>query len=295
MSFQEEKPPLLITSSPSEALLLRTKQARRGLLIYFLLLIPFSALFEGLILATQSIFIVLFLMWTPALASLATRLFLGEGFEDVSFRAGGRRTLQGIVLAILVPLGVCVVAYGSAWLTRLTPFQSFHASDSLTAFFSFAGKPSFSLMAGLTFLYLTPIELMTATGEEIGWRGYMLTRLIDAQVPRPVLVSGLIWSLWHWPLILLSPPVAGMPQVVTASIFLITITSLGCISARLRLETGSIWPSVFLHAAWNAFVVEIFDSLTRGTDTSLWTGEAGILVAFTMVVVAFILSRVSGE
>lgn len=31
-------------------------------------------------------------------------------------------------------------------------------------------------------------------GEEIGWRGYMLTRLIDAGVPRPVLVGSILWA-----------------------------------------------------------------------------------------------------
>src|SRR3712207_7188827 len=46
------------------------------------------------------------------------------------------------------------------------------------------------------------VGLVLAAGEEIGWRGYMLTRLIDAGVPRPVFASGLIWALWHVPLVL---------------------------------------------------------------------------------------------
>lgn len=39
-------------------------------------------------------------------------------------------------------------------------------------------------------------------GEEIGWRGYMLTRLVDSGIKAPILISGLIWGLWHAPLIL---------------------------------------------------------------------------------------------
>jgi membrane protease YdiL (CAAX protease family) len=72
-------------------------------------------------------------------------------------------------------------------------------------------------------------------------------------------------------------------------VFLVTITSLGCISASLRLKTGSIWPSIILHAAWNSILVEIADAFTRGTDTSLWTGEAGILVALTTTVIALLI------
>jgi hypothetical protein len=54
---------------------------------------------------------------------------------------------------------------------------------------------------------------MTAAGEEIGWRGYMLTRLVDAGIPRPVLASGLIWGLWHVPVVLaLATPRAHPPR-----------------------------------------------------------------------------------
>ena len=41
------------------------------------------------------------------------------------------------------------------------------------------------------------MSLILVPGEEIGWRGYMLTRLIAAGVPNAVLVSGVIWGLWH--------------------------------------------------------------------------------------------------
>lgn len=62
--------------------------ARRGLAIYFAILLPLSAVFEALmILGNLSWFWAL--MWTPAAASVVARLVLREGFADVSFRIGG--------------------------------------------------------------------------------------------------------------------------------------------------------------------------------------------------------------
>ena len=46
------------------------------------------------------------------------------------------------------------------------------------------------------------LEADMDAGEEIGWHGYMLTRLVDAGMAKPILTSGLIWGLWHVPLIL---------------------------------------------------------------------------------------------
>jgi uncharacterized protein len=45
------------------------------------------------------------------------------------------------------------------------------------------------------------LSCVSAAGEEIGWRGYMLTRLTEGGIRYPVLASGVIWGLWHVPLI----------------------------------------------------------------------------------------------
>jgi uncharacterized protein len=149
------------------------------------------------------------------------------------------------------------------------------------------------VLLALTATIGTIIGALSAAGEEIGWRGYMLTRLIDAGVPRPVLVSGLIWGLWHVPLILAGVYVAGSSPVVSAMLFMITATSFGFVFARMRLETGSIWPAIALHGAWNSIIQGAFDpvSMGIGAGATLWVGEAGILTALALVVAAVIFSR----
>jgi membrane protease YdiL (CAAX protease family) len=60
--------------------------------------------------------------------------------------------------------------------------------------------------------------------------------------------------------------------------------------ARLRLGTGSVWPAIALHSAWNAIIQSAFDPASKGAGAELWIGESGILVALTMILAAVIYS-----
>jgi uncharacterized protein len=256
------------------------KAARRGLAVYLGLVVVLSALFEGLIISTGVMGVWLLpLMCTPAAASVVARLVLREGFSDVSFRFGGLRTLPWYALGLGVPLAVGTLAYGAAWLTGLLGFQG--------------GAVAFLVGLASAATWMAVLGFLLTAGEEIGWRGYMLTRLIDAGVPRPVLASGLIWGLWHTPLILAGMYAAGSWPVVSTVLFMVQITSTGFVIARMRLETGSIWPAIAQHGAWNSIIQGPFDLATKssGAGATLWVGEEGILVAITMVVAAVIFSR----
>jgi CAAX protease family protein len=107
------------------------------------------------------------------------------------------------------------------------------------------------------------------------------------------LVSGLIWGLWHVPLILGGMIYADSPSpVLAAALFMVSATSFAYVLARLRLETGSIWPAIVSHAAYNSIIQGAFDPATTGDGAPLWVGmEAGILVALTLVVAAVVFSR----
>jgi membrane protease YdiL (CAAX protease family) len=150
---------------------------------------------------------------------------------------------------------------------------------------------AFVVILGLSTTIGTITLTLTAAGEEIGWRGYMLTRLIDSGVPRPVLVSGLLWGLWHVAGTLTGVYATGRSPVLSAVFLMVTITSLSYVIGRMRLETGSVWPAIAVHAAWNSIIVGAFDSATTGAGAALWVGESGVLTALTLVVAAFLFSR----
>jgi membrane protease YdiL (CAAX protease family) len=249
------------------------------LVIYFAAVIVLSGALEAYIVLNPATLgtLILPLMWTPALASVIARLVLREGFSDVSFRLGGLRTWRWYVVGLAVPLVVGLFAYGAGWLTGLVDFEG----DVTTVLRGLAYAATVATLVGV----------LSATGEEIGWRGYMLTRLIDAGVPRPVLVSGLIWAVWHVPLILAGLYASGSNPALSAVLFIASVTSISFILARMRLETGSVWPAVYAHATWNAIIQGPFDGASTGPDAALWVGESGILVVIVLAVVAAVVSR----
>jgi membrane protease YdiL (CAAX protease family) len=178
------------------------------------------------------------------------------------------------VRALVFPVLVGLVAYGIGWSTGLVGFGM---------------PPVGGWVAAI--LALIVLNLVVVSGEEIGWRGYMLTRLIDAGVPRPALASGVIWGLWHVPLFLWGGFVQGVPPLLATALLMVMVPSLGYVLARMRLETGSVWPAVALHAAWNVAMQAGFQPLAAGASSQLWVGESGVITVLVVVLAAAIYSR----
>ena len=267
-------------------------QARKGLLVFFALVALGSGVFQGLLLRSgrpigESPWLVYALMWTPGIASIVCRLVLREGFRDVSFRVGGAAGWRAIVLGWVLPVAVGGVAYGLAWGTGLARFEVPILAEM--GLHMLARPLRFAVLLGLALTVVSLLSLLSAAGEEIGWRGYLLTRLVEAEVPRPVLVSGLVWALWHLPLALSGQYAAGPNRLLSAAVLVLSVVGIGFVLAFLRLTTGSVWPAVVLHAAWNAVIQGAFDTSTKGP--SIWVGEAGLLVAAASLAAAWLLAR----
>ncbi len=90
-----------------------------------------------------------------------------------------------------------------------------------------------------------------AFGEEWGWRGYLLPKLLPLGVWPALLASGAIWGLWHAPLILLGHNYPLHPRLGVA-IMIAFCMVFGTLLGWMRLSTGSIWPAVIAHGALNA-------------------------------------------
>jgi uncharacterized protein len=272
-------------------------RARQGLAIYFGVVVVLSAVFQVLLIETRTWVWVIPLMWSPAAASMVARLALREGFDDVSFRVGGRRGWQAIMVAVSFPIIIGLPVYGIAWKTGLARFTPQPAGVAA----QLAGTSpvaAFGVMLAVAATIGTIVGILTAAGEEIGWRGYMLTRLIDAEIPSPVLLSGLIWGLWHVPIVLGAGYATGPSPVASALGLVVLATAFGIVFARLRLQTGSVWPAIVLHSAWNSIIQSAFDAARTGGDDSRlhdggswWVGESGVLTVIAMIIAAVVFSR----
>jgi membrane protease YdiL (CAAX protease family) len=247
--------------------------ARRGVGAYLVVVALLSAAIDIVILSTREVNLALVLMWMPALACVAVRLVRREGFSDVSFRFGGRRSWLGIGLALLLPFVVGLLAYVPAWLSGLASFGPAR-TGSLGGLQSLVWQAlTLGLLLGLPFAF----------GEELGWRGYLVPRLLDARVPYPLVVSGVIWGAWHLPLIFAGLYASGAQPALSGAIFMAVVIPAAVLFAWLRLATGSLWPAVVAHAAWNSIIQGVLDKSTQGGNTALWTGESGLLTAVVLV------------
>lgn len=278
------------------------QRARRGLAIYLVLVIIGSGVLEWMILKTgdsieKHMGLISMLMWTPAVASLIARVVMREGIRDVSFRLGGKRGAKALFAAWIFPLGLGLIAYGIAWVTGLVPFALSPETASAAGLGSVASLSTMSPVTRFLFFlagsltFGTLFACITATGEEIGWRGYMLTRLVDAKVPKPLAVSGLIWAVWHMPLILSGQYASSAYPALSALLFGVAIVSGGTLIGILRLHSGSVWPAVLAHAAWNSVIQGPFDHASQSPGASLWIGESGVIVAAVLLIVAILASR----
>lgn len=123
-------------------------------------------------------------------------------------------------------------------------------------------------------------------GEEWGWRGYLLPRLLPLGQWRALVLSGVIWGLWHAPLILLG---YNYPQHPVLGILLFTVVCvlLGILLGWMRLATGSIWSAVIAHGSINALgaLAFLLGHAGRPPDTALvgLTGWPGWLVLAALV------------
>jgi len=97
------------------------------------------------------------------------------------------------------------------------------------------------------------IHGFTTIGEELGWRDFLLPRLIRAGLDQrtALCATGAVWGLWHVPVILLgleyvSRPYLGIPMFTTYAILV------GIILGWLQLASGSVWVTAFAHGSINA-------------------------------------------
>ena len=267
---------------------MRTRaQARRGLAIYLGVVVVASAILEGWIISHGGLtgpahWLVLPLMYVPAFASVVARLTGREGFRDVSFRWGGRAGTRATLTAWLLPVGIGLVVYGVAWSTGLAGF-SVPAEGRLAG----VADPVLRLLGSIPFALTvgTFFSCILAFGEEVGWRGYLVPRLVEAGLPAPYLTSAWIWACWHVPLILWGGYAVGPYPLLSALLFVAAITPVGLLMARWRMASGSVWPCVIAHGSWNVIIQDVFDRSTTGATSALWIGESGVLtvVALWMV------------
>jgi len=102
--------------------------------------------------------------------------------------------------------------------------------------------------------------MISALGEEVGWRGAMYPYLKDKfGVNKGRIVGGSLWGLWHFPIMILAgynygTDYIGYP-ILGPIIFCLFCTVIGIILDYIYDKSKSIWLPALMHGAINAFTI----------------------------------------
>jgi membrane protease YdiL (CAAX protease family) len=262
--------------------------------LFLILTVLFSALSYFPILRAGTIGVqgglfVFTLMWSPGLAALLAQLIATRSLRGMGWRLGSARWLG---IAWILPVLYALPVYAFTWLTGLGIFPNPSRIARLAEEYSSTSTATtlaIFVLFSLTLDMLGP--LLSALGEEIGWRGLFVSELAKTtSFTKTALISGVVWAAWHMPGIFLADlNDTGLPNLYAAAMFAVLIITLSFPFAWLTLKSGSLWPAVLLHAFHNQFVQGILDKLTGKTAVTPYiTGEFGVGLALTSIVIAYI-------
>lgn len=149
----------------------------------------------------------------------------------------------------------------------------------------------------LVLVPLSPaVNLVPSLGEEWGWRGLLMPRLLTYGRVTAIAVSGAIWGLWHAPLTLLGYNYTNL-GAWAALLFVPFCMLFGGVLSWSRLVTGSVWPAAIGHGALNGSAGLVVLIGAGGQELNLaLVGPIGLVgMAMLVVVVALLFRRGTGN
>jgi membrane protease YdiL (CAAX protease family) len=126
--------------------------------------------------------------------------------------------------------------------------------------------------------------------EEIGWRGWLLPRLIDRYgMRRAIVMTSAIWALWHVPYVLSGIlQVDGVSVMPSGALQVLGTTAAGLVIGWLWVRTGSIWIVALAHGAlnnWGQYAFKYMqDFAVADPALVLGAGDAALLVVGGLLV-----------
>lgn len=190
--------------------------------------------------------IVPILQLTPLLAAIIMWLARRPGTFRETFATGwrGTPTWAGIGIGLITAIAAvqaCIALALGIW--PLNPLDQILAAT----------------------VWVIPVFLMQsvfAIGEEFGWRGWLATRAAAWGFWPLALVSGVVWIVWHLPVI----AVIGDRPPWDIVIYFAGMLPWAPLLLALRWRSGSVWPAVMTHGAINSVRVYLLQSVPNATD-----------------------------
>jgi membrane protease YdiL (CAAX protease family) len=209
--------------------------------------------------------------WSCAAAALVTCLLTGRSLGSLGWRWPG---LKYMALSYLIPVLYATATYFLIWALQLGSLSDRAAT----------------LVRALPYLatFFLVNSFLYTLGEEIGWRGFLVPELARSLgFTATALVSGAIWAIWHYPIIIFGDYHGFAPRWYSVLCFTVMVLGISFPFSWMRLKTGSLWTGAMLHGSHNLFIQMFFDRITGDTGpTRYMIGEFGAGLAIVSLLVA---------
>jgi len=237
-------------------------------------------------------------MWGPAIANILTRVITKEEKSTLMLKLDLHSHWQSVLVAwvgtpFLVILGTAFFfllfpSYFDRGLKILSAQLAQYASDTSPSFiYQFIG------MQIVNAILLSPLlNIVSSFGEEFGWRAYLLPKLLPIGKRKAILLSGIIWGVWHWPVIAMGYnyglDYAGFPWLGLLAMVMFT-TSVGILLAWVSLKSGSVWPAAIAHGALNGIASLGALFLVKNPPALLGPYPTGVIGGLPFLMVGIII------
>lgn len=247
------------------------------------------------------------MMFIPALGVLFTRLVTKEGFKDAWILPNFKGHVRFYILAWLLPAGLIIIGaalYFIIYPNLFDPAMGYMAQSYAAQGLSLESPAvqSMTLLSIAVGLLFSPVlNILNATGEEWGWRGYLVPKLSEKMSVVPtVLLSGVIWGLWHAPLTILIGHnygfgYAGYPFTGILAMCGFCIV-MGTLFSYVSLRTRSCLPAAIAHGTLNGMAatgvvfisgVDAVNPFVGPVPTGI-IGGIGFIVAMVILIVIMV-------
>ena len=224
-------------------------------------------------------------MWGPAIAHILTRLFTKTGWGSTYLKPNLKKGWPywllgwfGPGLLTLIGAVAFFLVFPASFDPQLTTLSNLLKASGVAE--RLINPYQFVIGQVVIALLIGPLLNLLATfGEEFGWRAFLVPALTKFGHKKALIISGLIWGVWHWPVIMMGHNFGlnypGFPWLGLLVMLWFSL-SVGIFFGWLSVKAKSVWPAVFAHGALNGigaigllFIKEPFSMLLGPSPVGL--------------------------
>ena len=265
--------------------MMETNNDKKIILVFYLVTLLISAVLEGITIITGCMATILILMWVPGIVGIICSRFFYPKQNALGLKKFKPRYL---LLAILIPNAYLIPSYMLSWAILKDPTIGL---DALAYKFTnglVSDVPSTSVLL-IAFIPMLILSMMTAAGEELGWRGYaypILKRIYGTK--KAILINGSIWAVWHMPIILSGQYQSSVNIMYGLISFFVEVMILAAIFCWSRNASGSVIPAIILHATHNLVDQSYLQPLSTNANVPYFSGEQGFITILMGILIVMI-------